>query len=1099
MSKNQKVRETVLWKMAWLCCAALLSVSWSVAQETTLRFDHVFETGAANTNNFIQDRDGFLWIPTWAGLAKYDGYGVKAYATSNSAISGNSVMIVYEDRDGLLWIGTAGNGVNSYDKETDTFTVYTHDPANPRSLSDNAVNQTGQTILQDRAGKIWIGTQNGLNMLDKTSGAFTVFQHDAANPDSLIHDNVWAVYEDGDGQIWIGTQAGLDRYDNATQTFAHYAHDPANPNSLSDSYIKSIVEDHQGILWVGTNRGLNAFDKDTGQCVRYLDTPDNPDSEDHLSSPEVFALFKDSDGMIWISTGYETPSGLLKFDPEARKFAHYRHNPEDETSLRTDKVMCVIEDKAGILWINHNEGFVDKFDPESQKFTFYAHDPGKENTIGANLVTTFYEDRDGILWIGTYNGGLTRFDREQGQFTVYEETIYPTLIHEDRDDTFWVSTLDKLGIFDREQGRFIRYYDEVRGVMTLIEDSRDPETIWFMTQRYGMYKYHTPTEALQHYANDPNDPNTLGHNWILNAYQDGDGIIWIGTQGGGLDRFDPATETFKHYRNDPDDPSSLGSNDIYDLYEDSVGKIWISTGSDGVNVFDKAAKTFRRYSPKDGFPGSSTFGTLEDNDGNMWICSSSGLIKLDPRTGDTKVYTKEDGVVTFIWRNAYQTNDGMMWFGGLEGANAFQPAQLTDNPYVPPIHVTAFKQGGDDMPLGKSVENVRDITLDWRNNFFEFEFAALNYTKPLKNHYQYFLEGFDKDWFDAGTKRFGRYSNIPGGSYTLRIKGSNNDGVWNEDGIALAVTVSPPFWETMWFRVAAVALIAAIAAGIVGLRLRAVQAQKRRLQQLVDERTAELNQSLKTITDSVNYARRIQNSALPSADYVKTVLPESFVLSQPRDVVGGDVYFAEAFDDGVLVAVMDCTGHGVPGAFMSLIASSALRRVAESGNHDPAAILQELNHMIKNMLHQHTEFAESDDGLDAAICFVPKANGGAERSLLFAGANLPLIYVQNHEAHYLKGDRQSIGYKRSDLEFTFTNQTVAITDDTICYLFSDGFQDQFGGDTGKRFNRQRFQELLQQIHADPVDTQREKLLRAFDEYRGGRKPQDDITVVGFRV
>lgn len=1076
----------------------LATIPSFAAQGAALNFDHVFETGAANTNNFIQDRDGFLWIPTWSGLAKYDGYGVKMYATSNSAISGNSVMIVYEDRDGLLWIGTAGNGADTYDKETDTFTSYTHDPDNPRSLSDNAVNQTDQTILHDREGTIWIGTQNGLNLFDKASRTFTVFRHDDATPDSLIHNNVWAVYEDRDGDIWIGTQAGLDRYDKATRTFMHYTHDPSNPNSLSDSYVKSIVEDDQGILWIGTNRGLNAFDKDTKQCVRYLDNAENPASEDHLSSPEVFALYKDSTGMIWISTGYETPSGVMKFDPEMRKFLHYRHNPDDSTSLRTDKVVCVIEDQAGIIWINHNEGFVDKYDPESQKFTFYAHDPAKENSIGANLVTTFYEDRQGILWIGTYNGGLTCFDRKQGLFTVYEKTIYPTLIHEDRDGTFWVSTLDKLGIFDREQGQFIRYYEDIRGVMTLIEDQQDPDTIWFMTQRYGMYKYHKPTEAVQHYANDPNNPNSLSHNWILNAYQDTDGIIWIGTQGGGLNRFDPVSETFESYQNDPDDPNSLGSNDIYDLYEDSAGKIWISTGSDGVNVFDKTAKTFQHYSPKDGFPGSSTFGTLEDENGNMWICSSSGLIKLDPRIGDTKLYTKEDGVVTFIWRNAYQTRDGMMWFGGLEGANAFQPGQITDNPYVPPVHLTALKQGGEDMPLGKSVENVKAITLDWRNNFFEFEFAALNYTKPLKNQYQYFLEGFDKDWFDAGTRRFGRYSNIPGGTYSLRIKGSNNDGVWNEDGLAIAVTVTPPFWETWWFRIAAVALIAAVTAGGVGLRLRAVQAQKRRLQTLVDERTAELNNSLRTITDSVNYAKRIQESALPSQDYVKTVLPESFVLSLPRDVVGGDVYFAEAFDDGVVVAVMDCTGHGVPGAFMSLIASSALRRIAESGMHDPAAMLQELNRIMKRMLHQDTEFAESDDGLDAAICFVPNVKRNAKQTVVFAGANLPLLYVQDGAVQYIKGDRQSLGYKRSDPDFVFTNHTISATDGITCYLFSDGYQDQVGGEKGKRFGRIRLQELLQQIHTEPFAAQRERVLRVFHEYRGDRKPLDDVTMISFR-
>ena len=367
----------------------------------------------------------------------------------------------------------------------------------------------------------------------------------------------------------------------------------------------------------------------------------------------------------------------------------------------------------------------------------------------------------------------------------------------------------------------------------------------------GWKKFQKSTETFIHFQHNPQDPNSLSNNNLWTLSQDRQGILWLPTNGGGLNRFDPKTETFTHFRHDPQIPTSLSSDTVNVVFEDAAGMLWVGTAA-GFDRFDRQTQTFQRYTPDTGYPVTMITSINQDADGNLWMGSlgGDGLIKFDPTTETLRVYKESDGLQgnVFYPLNGILDRDGLMWFGGPNGLNSFDPREIQDNDYIPSIVITALKQGGEPLLFGKSPERVREIRLDWQHNFFEFEYAALNFTQAEKNQYKYKLEGFDKDWFSAGTRRFGRYSGLPSGAYTLRIIGSNNDGIWNEQGVSLKLIVVPPFWQTWWFRGGLGLLVVGLVVGGIAWRIRSGAAQRRRLEKLVEERTRDLAESNAQLT-----------------------------------------------------------------------------------------------------------------------------------------------------------------------------------------------------------------------------------------------------------
>jgi two-component system sensor histidine kinase ChiS len=898
------------------------------AQGPPTRFERIsIEQGLSQVAIYciFQDSTGLMWFGTEGGLNKYDGYTFTVYKRDLEdphSLSGNTISSIYEDSTGALWIGTEGEGLNKFDRTTEQFTHYQHDPDNPRSLSDDFIT----TIYEDSSGTLWIGTEGGgLNKLvpsssstfvkpsepalsdaegfDHAAEQFSHYRHDPADPHSLSHDFVSSIYEDSSGVLWIGTLGGglnklvpsssstfvepseqalsdAEGLDRTTGKFSHYRHDPADPHSLSHDDVTAIQAGRDGALWIGTVGGLNKLDRTTEQFSRYQHDPADPYS---LGHDEVTAIYEDAAGMLWVGT----VGGLNEFNYQTQKFTHYKNVPHDPHSLSYDDINSIYEDSSGILWIGTTLGGLNKLDRKARRFTHYRHDPDNPSSLSSDMVWAIYEDSTGVLWVGTSGptGGLNKLERDKQQFIHFQpdpddpDSLGSTavlVIYEDRAGALWVGSWDGglSQLVDRETGQFIHYRhdpndpDSLSGdvVWAIYEDSAG--ALWVGTFYNGLNKFDRVTGKFTHYRNDPTDPNSLSNDLILSIYEDQAGTLWVGTKDG-LNKFNRQADDFTRYYSDPADLRTLSSNAVPAIYEDRTGTFWVGT-DDGLNKFDRATESFSHYTEKDGLANDSIAGILEDDEGNLWISSSHGLSKFNPRTEEFKNYDERDGLQSDEFNRAacHRGQKGEMFFGGVNGFNAFYPANIKDNPHVPPVILNDFQifnkpvAIGDASPLQKPIGETEEITLSYRDYVFSFGFAALDYTAPQKNQYAYILDGFDQDWnYVDSTRRFATYANLPAGMYNFRVKGSNNDGVWNEEGSSLRITITPPPWKTWWAYTIYAILGISAAAGFVRYRTRelerkhleqtmwAVQKERDRITTLLESRrqlVASISHDLRT-------------------------------------------------------------------------------------------------------------------------------------------------------------------------------------------------------------------------------------------------------------
>jgi PAS domain S-box-containing protein len=838
-------------KSAWLLLFILMlpgglcTPTLVYAQASTPRFTHLTGEQGLSHNvvlSILQDSQGFMWFGTLGGLNRYDGYTFTVYRHRRSdpdSLSHDSVLVLYEDHAGTLWIGTS-IGLDSFAGGAGRFTHYP------------AIGEQIGAIYEDAAGILWIGTEgSGLFRYDRADGQFIQYMHDPVDRHSLSDDDVIAICEDSSGTLWVGTAyGGLNAFDRATEQFTPYRHDPANPHSLSYDRVTTIYEDRSGVLWVGTGSdyevevgGLNALDRTTGQFTRYLHDPQDRHS---LSNNHVRTIYEDQTGTLWIGTD----DSLNVFDRTADTFVSYHHDPLNPHSLSDSPITAIYEDRAGTLWFGTFGAGVSKYARVKEKFTRYQPDPLDPNSLSGAEVGALYEDRTGILWIGAPGEGLDSLDRTTGQFTHYSHDPADPhslsnnnvrALYEDHEGVLWVGTnqgLDRLVLSQVEglasaEGTFVHYVHDPDdptsigpgAVKAVLEDHT--HTLWIATEEPGtINRFDRATETFTRYEHDPANPDSFINTYGVRAiYEDRGGDLWLGTYTG-LVHFDRETETFTQYRNDPENPHSLSNDFVWSIYEDAAGILWIAT-DDGLNRFDRATEQFAVYTVEDGLPSDNVVSMLADAQGNLWLgTSGGGLSRFDPRTETFKNYDASDGLASdvLLIGACHQSESGEMLFGTLDGFNAFYPANVRDNPYIPPIVLTAFRKFDEVVEFDVPLSDVEEITLSYRDNFFAFEFAALDYTDSAKNQYAYQLEGFDEDWIYCGTRRYASYTNLPPGEYTFRVKGSNNDGVWNEAGREVRITITPPFWETWWFRIVVAAILLGAVSAVVGTRMRHVAA-----------------------------------------------------------------------------------------------------------------------------------------------------------------------------------------------------------------------------------------------------------------------------------
>lgn len=844
-----------LFLLTGLGCLTLLFPA--NAQTNTIPFKHIsLEEGLSQSavQSFLQDQQGFLWIGTQNGLNRYDGYSFTVYqrdAEDSLSLSANWISALAEDTDGVLWVGTNGGGLNRFDPATGNFTQFLPDARDASRLPHGNVS----TIFIDQEGTMWVGTYGGLSRFDSETGQFHTYQHDPQDPHSLRNNRALVVTEDLSGNLWIGTdRGGLSRLDRETGRFTAYLHDPEDLTSISANVILSLYVDQAGVLWIGTaGGGLNRFDAATEQFTHYQHQPSDLNS---LSNDRVLSIREDNEGILWIGTD---GGGLNRFDPANERFLHFRHNPSDQHSLSHDIVSTIYQDRSQVLWVGTAGGGLNK----KSRFAHYKNQPGQPYSLSNNNIRAIHHDRTGVLWIGTDSNGLNRFDPETGQFTTlaFDRTDPYSLSHnrvlgitEDQAGRIWVATGNGLNQLTYRPGdppekpSFIRFQHEPGNSQSLSENRvffayeapSEPGILWVGTWN-GLNRFDPEQGTFTIFRHNPDDETSLSSNRIIAIHEDREGTLWVGTFGSGLNRFDRGSGQATRFLHDPDDPISLSQNIVASIYSDASATLWIGTG-DGLNRFDPSTESFSRFSQRDGLPNNTIYSILEDDQGWLWMSTDKGLATFDPAHSDPPTfinYDISDGLQSNEFnQGAYHKSwTGEMFFGGLNGFNRFHPEHFHQNT-PPPIVIPSFtsEEGSAYSFLSAS----QSITLDQEKGF-SFEFAALDYSNPTRHQYAFTLDGYEATWHEQdANRRFASYTNLQGGTYTLRVRGANSEGIWNDEGVALTIHVIPVFWETAWFR----SFLALAILGVLStLAYTWHRVRIRRIERMRDER-AEIQQRL---------------------------------------------------------------------------------------------------------------------------------------------------------------------------------------------------------------------------------------------------------------
>ena len=812
----------------------------------SIRFEHLsLEQGLSQSviNVIFQDSKGFLWFGTEDGLNRYDGYSFKVYrpeADNETSLSNSWITSITEDKNGFVWIGTRQGGLNRFDPRSGLFTVFKHDPNDSLSLSNNRIN----ALFIDKKGALWVGTDSDLDRFEPKDESFI---HYIGNEGGL-NNPITTIYESSTGFLWIGVaDNGLYQLNEKTNLFKTFQ---ANTNmaSLSDNNVTAIEEDLEGNLWVATQNGLSRFKPNTQTFARYLHNPDDPES---ISSNDLHHLYLDHNGVLWIGTN----NGLDIYNAQLDHFIHYRHESSNPGSLSNNIILNIFEDRGGVMWVGTFGGGLNKYNRRQDEFAYYRGDPSNPKGLSGNLISSIFTESNGTVWIGTLENGLNRFTPTTGEFKQYHhdpadpeslssDQIYSILV--DRHGLLWVGTDSALDLFDPETGKSKRYVpEETKNSLSglpvhTIFESRDGR-LWLGTGN-GLNQFDPAAETFISYHPNPNDPNSLSDEHVVAIEEDLRGDLWIGTVDSGLNRLNRQSEEFTRYQNRRGDQKSLSNVAILSIHQSRDGTIWVGTAGGGLNRYDLMTDTFSSFTEKDGLPNNVIYGILEDRENHLWLSTNYGLSRFNPQLNQFRNYTVSDGLQSNEFNsNAYAiTQRGEMYFGGINGLNFFNPLSATTDTYIPPIVLTSLTQNGEPITTDVRVESLQELTLKWPLNSFEFEFAALAYGQPVKNQYAYMLENFDEEWNLIGAKHSSRYTNLPGGTYTLLLKGSNSDGMWNETPLRVKVTVIPPIWQTNWFRLLLVLGLASVVAGGYRLRLASIQARNRELENVVHERTGEL-------------------------------------------------------------------------------------------------------------------------------------------------------------------------------------------------------------------------------------------------------------------
>ena len=881
------------------------------AQQRPSSFKHITTNDGLSQSNvtcMLQDNEGFMWFGTQDGLNRYDGRTLKVYKKDplrSGSLGHNYVLSLFKNRDGNFWIGTY-TGLILFNREAETFKWFAEVYRDSSALDNVRI----YAVNEDQERNLWVGTfGKGLQFVDLKNNKVIQFRNDG-QPGCISGDFIKDIHIDRRGNVWVATfYNGLNLYDKATGKFIQFKHNPNDANSLSKNDLTDILEDNTGNLWIGSDGGgLNYLDVATKKFTRYLHSDDKINS---LIHNDVLSLAEDAMGGIWIGT---RNGGISILRKDRLTFVHLKQDDSKEKSLNNNSIYSLLKDRHNNMWIGTYSGGVNFFSGASSKFQLFKNDPHDKNSLNNNSVLSIIEDHEGNLLIATDGGGLNIFDRRLKQFTHIRrglgsiKTDHPLDVLEDRDQNIWIGNFrGGVDVLWKGHGVFENMVLDPSGggVETIGQIIEDHEGyIWFGTYGTGVSRFDKKTKELRHFRPDAATSGGFSGSNVFALFEDSKGTIWAGTSGGGLNRYDRNTETFVVYRNNPKDSLSISSDLINALAEDSHGNIWVGTNN-GLNLFDARTQTFTALHVKDGLPNDVIYGIQEDTRGYLWLSTNKGLTKFDPIKKTFRNYDGADGLQgnSYNRMSAFMNDKGELFFGGLNGFNVFHSDSIADNPVVPEVYITNLEifnkpvsAHDENSPLSKSIDKTSEITLSYLQSVFSFDFASLNYTSSEKNQYAYKMEGFDREWIYTNSSK-AIYTNLNPGKYIFRVKGSNNDGIWNEKGTALQIIITPPFWKTWTFTgIVGIALLAAFYS-FLRIRLNIINNQKFALEKEVKKQTAAVMQQKEALEIEREQAERARREA-EQANQAKSIFlaTMSHEIRTPMNGVLGMTYLLAETD-----------------------------------------------------------------------------------------------------------------------------------------------------------------------------------------------------------
>ncbi|NOQ76154.1 MAG: SpoIIE family protein phosphatase [Crocinitomix sp.] len=1109
-------------KLTLLSLTFLISL-FAISQNDEWVFDRKsIENGLSNTfvSSIIKDYNGFVWIATSNGLNRYNAYSFEIFKNApenNYSLSGNEVNCLFEDSKNRLWIGT-DKGLSLYNNATGEFLNW----KDYKRKDSVEVNLNVREIVEDNKGQLWLGTYNGIVKFNPEQEVFSHIIIESTNPRKLFKDFlVRSLLIDSEQNLWIGTNGiGIIRYSIPKKEVKNWRN--SSESAVRLNYCFSLYQDIWGDIWAGTFvGGLTKYNVATDSFYNIH----NPYHLNSRTKIGVISISNDTNGNLLIGSN---GGGLFLFNPKTELFTkNFIFDPIDQHSIGDDFIVEIFVDETNIIWLGTENGGISLYDPNRCKFNLYKKLVNGKNALPGNLINTIYETEKGLLWIGTESNGYASLDRSTNTYKKHilknVKTIngntYVKKIISDGEDGLWIAGhMGGLAHADSNGVVFKQYAPNLQPENPNHINDMEVRTL-ALDQDNGLWigSYRGLSEKVNNdfwnYCLMDGNGNQLCQEAINTILDFNETYLIIGYGGYGLRFYNKKTKEFESVFTTSN--SSISANTVNSLCLDIEGRLWIGTNY-GLNKFSFKDSTFTHYTTKDGLSDNKIFGILNDDRNNLWISTANGLCCFNTDKNTYQKYFESDGLQSNVFREGayYKSRSGEMFFGGVSGFNSFYPDRITPNPNPPPVVFTNFQlfnkpvATGPKSPLKEQIGVTKRIELDYNQSTISFEFVALNFTSVERNQYAYKLIGMDNDWQYIGTRRYITFTNLSSGSYSLQVIASNNDGVWNTEGAVIEIIIHPPFWNTWWFRIIMLVSGVLLLYLLYKWRIQSIEKQNKLLEEEVKERTKEVveqkteitnqkelvEEKNRDITSSIRYAKRIQESFLPNLREYQSYFENIFVFFSPKDIVSGDFYWIEQVknSDTLFVAVADCTGHGVPGAMVSILGNSGLNRsVNELRISTPNAILDNLNDFVQQSFNGKDN--KIQDGMDIALCAIDMKT----KILQFAGANNPVWIARNGNIKIIKGTKQPIGNYYSVKPFECVEYQLQSGD--WVFLFSDGFADQFGGPNGKKYKYAKFKKHLLNFEETAHGSFENYLKKEFNAWKNKTEQVDDVCVLGLKI